>query len=109
MFVVAGVELDEHRVGAGGEVAFHHLADVFQLGHGVLVHGAFFQLHADIGACAVAQALGVHMIAGTDDDAQVDQSLHALMDGCTRNSAFGCYVFERDTGILGNNLQDAAV
>jgi hypothetical protein len=40
------------------------------------------------------------MITGAYDHAQVNQSLHTLMDSRARNAALSRHVLERDTGIL---------
>ena len=49
------------------------------------------------------------MIARADDDAQVDQALYALVDGCARNATFRSYILERDACILGYDFQNLTV
>ena len=46
------------------------------------------------------QGFGIHVVARSGDDAQVDEALHALVYGCPRDSAFGGHVLEGDPGIL---------
>ena len=100
LFVVAGIELDEHRVGACGEVALHHLRDELQALYHVLVHRTFLEVDADIGTGAVAQTLRVDIEAAASDDVGIDEVLNTLVDGCTGYITLGCHILERDTGIL---------
>ena len=37
LFIITGIELDEHGIGTGGEVALHHLGDVLQLLNDILM------------------------------------------------------------------------
>lgn len=105
VFVVVGIELDEHGVGAGGEVTLHDFRNLVQLLHGVAVHGAALQRDAHVGAGAVAQTLGIDVVAGPYDDARLDEALHALMDGRTRHAAYRGHVLKGNTRVTGNDFQ----
>ena len=109
LFVILGIELDKHRIRACGEMTLHHLGDVLQLLHHVLVHRTLLQVDAHVGTGAVAQTLRVHVEAAARDDIGIDEVLHTLMDGCTRHIALGSHILEGDTGILGQNAQNLLV
>ena len=64
VLVVVGVELDEHGVVAGGEVALYYLGDAAQALHNIVVHAASLQIDAYIGAGGVTHALGIDPVAG---------------------------------------------
>ena len=49
------------------------------------------------------------MITRPDNDTQVNQPLDPLVNGRTRYTAIGSYIFERNTCILGDNLQNLFV
>ena len=109
LLVVAGVELHHHGVGTRGEMALHHLGDMLQALHHLLVHRAALQVDAHIGAGAIAQGLGVDIEAAAGDDVALDEALHTLVDGGTRHTTLGGHIFKRDTCILRENVQDFLV
>ena len=105
LFVVAGIYLEQHGVGTGGEVAFHYLRDGEQLLHHILVHASAFEVDADVCAGGVAHALGIDIESAAGNHAASDEMLYTLMDGSTRHTAFGRHIFEWDTGVLLENAQ----
>ena len=109
VLVVAGIYLGQHGVRTSGEVAFHYFGNLFQLCHYRLVHGAFFQLDTHIRAGSVSEGFRVDVITRTYNDTEINQTLHTLVDGSTRYAAFGSYILERNTGVLGNDFQNLPV
>ena len=109
MLIVSRIELDEHGVGAGGEVAFHDFRDLVELGHRRFVHRTALELDTDVGAGAEAEELGVHLVATADDDAALHHPHHALVDGGTRNAALRGDFFEAPAGIYGDDFEYFAV
>ena len=81
VLVVAGIELDKHRVRAGGEMALHYFGDFFKLGNNVAVQRAAFKVDADIGAGAETEYFRVYRVSRPRDDVKVNHALDALMDG----------------------------
>ena len=59
VLVVVGIHFDEHVVLTGGEVAFHHFGNQFQLACRLAVERALLQPDADIGAGVVTQLVGI--------------------------------------------------
>ena len=57
--------------------------NLLHLGNNSLVHGAFFQFDSYISTSPVAQRLRVYMVAGADNNAQINQALYALVNGGT--------------------------
>lgn len=96
MLVVAGVELDEHRVGACGEVALNHFGDFLKLRHHIAVHGSALEVDADVGAGAVTEYLRVDVIARSGDDVKVNHALNALVDSGARDATFSGDIFRGD-------------
>ena len=109
MLIVARIELDEHGVGAGGEVTFHDFGDLVELGHRRFVHRTAFELDTDVGAGAEAQELGVHLVATADDDAALHHAHHALVDGGARNAALRGDLLEAAAGIHRDDFEYFAV
>lgn len=105
LLVVAYVEFDEHGIRAGGAVAFHYLRYLLEFFDDALVHGASLELYSYVCAGGVAETLGAYLVAGTDDYAVVDESLHALMDGSAGHIALCGYVLEWNTGVDGDDFQ----
>ena len=99
MLIVAAVELDEHGVAAGGEMAFHDFRNGFELHGHVFIHGAALQFDADVGAGGISNAFGANGVARTCDDTCFNEALHALMNGGARDSADGCHIFKRNTSV----------
>ena len=97
-----------HQVVNDEVLAFHGVlshVELQQLLHGVAVHGAALQRDAHVGAGAVAQTLGIDVVAGPYDDARLDEALHALMDGRTRHAAYRGHVLKGNTRVTGNDFQ----
>ena len=82
MGIVASIQLDEHRVRSGGEMAFHDFRNVVQFLHYALVHRTAFEDDTHVGAGAVTQCLGVYVVARAYYDTEVDEALYPLVDGC---------------------------
>ena len=49
------------------------------------------------------------MISRTDNDAQINQSLYALVNSSTGNATFCCDIFKWDASILRYNFKDLSV
>ena len=81
VLVVAGVQLDQHRVGAGGEVAFHDFGYLLELGHYFAVHGAALEVHTYVCAGGISEYLGVDIVARACDYLEVYHALQALVYG----------------------------
>ena len=109
MLVVAGEEFDEHGIGACGEMTFHDLGNLFKFGDDLAVHGSTLEVHADVGACAVAQHFRVDKIAGTGDDVEVNHALDALMDCCTRHTALLCHILGGNAGVAHDDFKNFPV
>lgn len=109
MLVVEGINLDEHRVGASGEMALYNLGDLLQLLGGLTVEGTLLQRYTDVGARVVTQTVGIHNIAGACDDPHVDEALQALVDGCAGYSALLSDVLRRHAGVAHHDVQDLLV
>ena len=77
--------------------------------HHFLIHRTSLQGDAHIGAGAVAQRLGINIEATACDDVAVDETLHTLMDSCTRDAALCSNVLERYAGILREDAEDFLV
>lgn len=105
VLVVAGEKLDEHGVGAGCEVTFHHFRNFLQLGHDIVVHGTAFKIDADEGAGAIAEELGTDIVARTGNNAEIYHALDALMNGGTRNATFCRYFLGRNACIVHYNAE----
>ena len=65
------------------KMTFHDFGNLLHLGNNSLVHGAFFQFDSYISTSPVAQRLRVYMVAGADNNAQINQALYALVNGGT--------------------------
>ena len=109
VFVVTGEELDEHCVGACGEVTFYDFGYFFKLGYDFAVEGSALEVDSDVGAGAVAEDFWVDVVAGACDYVEVDHALYALVYGCAGDSTFLCYVFGGYAGVAHYDFEDASV
>lgn len=109
VLIVACVNLDEHGVRAGREVALHNLGNLLEFVDSLAVHRAFLKFYAYIGAGIVTQCLGIYVIARACDDFHLDEALDALMNCSTRNSAYNGNVFRCDAGIVHYDVQNLSV
>ena len=109
VFVVVSVELDEHRVVAGGEVALHYLGNALEALHHVVIHAAPLQVDAHVGACGVAHALGVDLVAGAQYHALFHHLAHPLVNHGARHAAHLGHLAQRCAGILGDDVKDSQI
>lgn len=109
MLVVTGIEFYEHRVGAGGEVAFHNFGNLLELGYNRAIHGTTLKVNADVGASGKSESLWINFIPRAGDDTEVDHTLDALVHGGTRHSALFAYGFRRYAGIMHDYVEDLFV
>ena len=65
VLVVAGIDLNHHRVVSSGEMALDNLLDFEQFRHHVAIHGTSFKGKSDKRAGGIAQQFGVHIVART--------------------------------------------
>ena len=49
------------------------------------------------------------MIARSNNDSKVYQTLYPLVNGCARHATFRSYIFKRNTGVLRNDFQNLPV
>ena len=105
VLVVSGVEFEEHRVGAGGEVALDDLFDFLDLWDDASVHGSALKTYTYICAGGVPERFGVDCVARSGNDVHLGQALYALMDGRAADSAFNGYVLGRYTRIAHDDTQ----
>ena len=105
MLIVAGKKLDEHGVGAGGEVAFHNFRYFLKFGNHLVVHGTALKIHTYECAGAITEELCTHVVTGTGDDTEIHHALYALMNGSTRYATFGGYFFGGYAGIVHDNAE----
>lgn len=68
MLIITGVQLYEHGVWAGGEMAFYYFGYFFEFGHNVVVHRAALEVDAYISTCGITHNLLIDMVARTGDD-----------------------------------------
>ena len=90
-------------------MTFHDFGDVNESFHHLLIHTTTFKVNAYIGTSTIAQRFGVHIETTTGNHALVGKTLHTLVDGCTRDVAFCCYVFERNPRVFREDVQDFLV
>ena len=109
MLVIMGIDLDEDTESTEGVLCFHDLGYLFESGDDLVVHRGFLHGDTDIDAELIAERFGVNMIAGTCNDTIVKHLLHALMDGSATDPALLRYILERNSGTLGDNLQDLSI
>ena len=107
--VVARVELDEHIVLAGREMALHYLGNLCEGLRYALERGGVFQVYSYVGTGFVAYFFGVDHVLAAFQDAHLPQSLYALVYGRSRHVACTGYFEERDTGIVGYEFEDLSV
>ena len=81
-------------------MALHHLRDMLQALHHVLVHAATFQGDTHIGTRGVTQALRVDIEATTHDYIPFNQMLYPLVNGSPRHITLGSHILESDSCIL---------
>ena len=99
MLIVPGKELDKHRVGPGSEMTFHDFGYLDELGHHLAIQGSALEVDSYKCACAVAEDLGIYILARARDDIEIDHALYALMDRRTRHATFLGYVLGSDACI----------
>ena len=102
-------DLDQDTKSAKGALRLHDLRNLLERGNNLVIHGGFLHGDTDIYAELVAQHLRLHMVTGAGDNTIIEHLLHTLMDCSTTHTALVCYVFERNTRTLGDNLQDFTV
>jgi hypothetical protein len=90
-------------------MTLHHLGDMLQALHHILIHRALLKGYAHIGTGGIAQALGVDIEAAARDDIGIDEVLNTLVDGSTRDITLGSDILKRDTGILRQDAQNPLV
>ena len=109
VLVVMGIYLDQQSELAQGVLRLYHLRYLLQCRNHLVIHRRLLHLDTDIYAELVAQHLRLHMVTGAGDNTIIEHLLHTLMDCSTTHTALVCYVFERNTRTLGDNLQDFTV
>ena len=109
MFVVAGIEFNQDRVGACGEVALHNLGNVDELVDCLLVHRATFELDTDVSAGTEAQKLRADLITTSGDDAFLNHARHTLMDGSAGHTAMGSNFLETPTCVNRDDSKDFTI
>ena len=81
-------------------MALDHFGYMLQALDDILVHRTFLEVDAYIGTGTVAETLGVDIEAAASDDISIDEMLHTLMDGSTRDITLGSHILKRDSCIL---------
>ena len=102
-------KLDEHSVGAGGEVAFGHFGNLFDFRHYLGVYGTALQVHTYICAGEVTQGLGIDSVARAGDYTVLDHALNALVHCRTRYAAYQSHILRGDAGVVHHNRKDFTV
>ena len=67
------------------------------------------QRNTHIGACVIPQHRRVNIIARTGNDTDIYHALYALVNGRTRDTAFGSYFLKGDACVACNDFQDLFV
>lgn len=109
MFVVTGIQFDEHRIRARGIVTFNHFGNFFKFGDNIAIHSPTNEVNANIGTCVITNCFWADIVAGAGDDAHIDHSLDTLMDGCTRDTATQGNIFGGGTGVVNKDAENLTV
>ena len=75
--------------------------------HHVVIHTASFQVDAHVGACGVAHALGVDLVAGAQYHALLHHLAHPLVNHGARHAAHLGHLAQRCAGIFGDDVKDS--
>ena len=61
-------------------MTLYNFGDLLHFGNNSLIHRTFFQFDSYISTSSVTQRLGIYMITGANNDAQINQALHTLVN-----------------------------
>lgn len=103
--VILGEYLDEHRVGAGGEVTFHYFGNLLELLHDLTIEGTLLKLHTHISASIVSDTLWVNVIAGPYYHLHIDKTLYALMNRRAGHSTFEGDILGGDARVAHDDIE----
>ena len=102
--VIAGINLDEHRVGTCCEVAFNDFGNIFQFAGDFAVKGAAFKFDPDESASVKPEFVGIDGISGAGDDVEVHELLDALVDSGSGDAAHFGHFLGRRPGIAHDDV-----
>ncbi len=109
MGIIAGVEFDKDVVATCGNVALDDLGYLAEASHHTVKIGRLLEIDTNKSACVIANLAGAEYKLRALKDANLEETLDALVNGRTTDVAQTCDLEEGLTGICGNEIEDFLV